>query len=238
MRYAHARGVIHRDLKPANVMIGPYGEVTVLDWGIAKPVRKTTATTSALTPLERTLVDSHDKRLQETGLGALAGTPLYMSPEQAAGRNDELDERSDVFSLCILLFEWLALEHPLTGVKTVPEVLAAIISGKLESRDVFGRALALGVPAEWIHLINKGLVADRAKRLQSVDDLEKRLRAVLDGHVTVACHVTFTKRVVFDVLHWIDRHPYAYYVLFRLGIVAAMAAVGFGGYELVRALVH
>ena len=116
MRYAHARGVLHRDIKPANIMIGPFGEVTVLDWGIAKPIRSKAAAGSNVQPLEPSALDTHDKRGHETQLGALAGTPLYMSPEQAAGRNDELDERSDVYSLSVLLYEWLSAlkPHPLS----------------------------------------------------------------------------------------------------------------------------
>ena len=235
IRYAHARGVIHRDLKPANIMIGPYGEVTVLDWGIAKPIRRDPSRPSNVEPLERTLVDTHDRRLQETQLGSLAGTPLYMSPEQAAGRNDDLDERSDVYSLCLLLYEWLTLEHPLKDKKTVTEVLAAIISGEIDPKELGKRSTLGGTPGEWGHVAIKGLARDREKRTQSVDELERQLRAVLEGQVPIECHVTLTKRIVFEVLHWIDRNPLLYFALFYVAALGLAGGLGYAGYRLLRA---
>jgi serine/threonine-protein kinase len=233
IRYAHARGVIHRDLKPANIMIGPYGEVTVLDWGIAKPIRSGSSEPAEVKPLERTLVDTHDNRLQETQFGSLAGTPLYMSPEQAAGRNAELDERSDVYSLCVVFYEWLTLEHPIKGKQTIPEVLAAVISGEGESK-LGERALMLGVPAEWIHVVRRGLVRDRDRRFPSAAALEDAVKAVLDGNVRIECHVTLAKRTAHGVLHWIDRHPMMYTLVFFATVLAAVAGIGVGVYRLVH----
>src|SRR5262245_50033275 len=91
VEFAHSRGVIHRDLKPANIVLGDYGEVYVLDWGIAK------------------LVDDEE----HTGVGATIGTPGYMSPEQISNAAD-VDERADVYALGCMLFEILAGEplHP------------------------------------------------------------------------------------------------------------------------------
>ncbi len=236
IRYAHARGVIHRDLKPANIMIGPYGEVTVLDWGIAKPIRREASPEGTAQPLASTLVDSHDKRLQETQLGSLAGTPLYMSPEQAAGRNDELDERSDVYSLSVVLYEWLTLEHPLKDKKTITEVLAAIISGEQDPKKLGGQALMGGVPAEWVRLVLKGLARDREQRYQSVAELESAMKDVLEGRVRVQCHVTLLKRSTFEVFRWIDKHPVVYTIAFALTVAAGLAGIAYGGYRLLHAL--
>lgn len=236
LRYAHARGVIHRDLKPANIMIGPYGEVTVLDWGIAKTLKKDGTQSGTVQPLERTLLESQDRVGDNTQFGSLAGTPLYMSPEQAAGRNDDLDERSDVFSLSLLLFEWLTLHHPLEDKKTVSEVLAALISEDLGTDRLGPVAMDTGVPMEYAHLIKRGLVRDREKRLPSVETLEKKLHDIMEGHCAVSCHVTLTKRATQEFLHWVDRNPKLYTVILGGVLLVMLGTLGVGVNHLVRAL--
>jgi eukaryotic-like serine/threonine-protein kinase len=222
MSYAHARGVLHRDLKPANIMIGPYGEVTVLDWGIAKPLRRDSSP-STPDPHARTLVESHDARLLETQAGTLAGTPLYMSPEQAAGHNDSLDERSDVYALSVLLYEWLTLRHPLQDRQSVQEVLATLILNDYTQQQLFEPAQSAGVPMEYAWICWRGLRRDRAHRYQSVKELEAAIDAVHDGHIAVQCHITWTKSYLQRLVHWIDRHPKLYTMLFH-GARAALAA--------------
>ena len=222
VRYAHSRGIVHRDLKPANVQIGPYGEVTVMDWGIAKPFRRSESAPSA-EALAQTMVEAHDQRLLETKLGALAGTPLYMSPEQAAGRNDELDDRSDVYALSVLFYEWLALEHPMKGKTTVIEVLGTIVSQDYDARELYRRARGQSVPVEYVYIAAHGLARDRAKRFQSVDELEQEINRARDGWGPVKCHLTFGKRVAYGMAHFIDRHFVLYSVLF-FGMVAAVLA--------------
>jgi serine/threonine-protein kinase len=113
--FAHARGVLHRDLKPANIMIGPFGEVLVLDWGLAKILHGDQQEGSGPTPvrdLERTIFepapaqgggDTSTEFSASTEHGAVLGTPGYMSPEQSRGDMDNVNERSDVFSLGAIL---------------------------------------------------------------------------------------------------------------------------------------
>src|SRR5207253_8878290 len=98
--YAHSRGVIHRDLKPENVMVGQFGETVVLDWGLAKARGQKDIRGKELEK-ESQLMRSADSTLA----GQALGTPSYMSPEQALGLLDEIDERSDVWSLGAMLFE-------------------------------------------------------------------------------------------------------------------------------------
>jgi serine/threonine-protein kinase len=235
MRYAHARGILHRDLKPANIQIGPYGEVTVMDWGIAKPFRRSEAS-SEVEPLERTAVASHEHRLMQTHFDSLAGTPLYMSPEQAAGRNDELDDRSDVYSLCVLLYEWLVGEHPMKGKSTLVEVLATIISQDYDGGELFKRAIEAHVPVEYVYVLVKGLARDRNQRYQSVAELEDTLKKVRDGWIPIRCHVTLGKHVAHGFAHWIDRHKALYTALFYCSAAALSCAVGLGVWRAVHAL--
>jgi serine/threonine protein kinase/WD40 repeat protein len=128
--FAHAKGIVHRDLKPENVMLGEFGEVLVMDWGLAKdlsanlPVAE--KTTGAL---------SGDRPPGESAAGltldgAVMGTPQYMPPEQAEGRLEDIDERSDVFSLGALLYAILALRPPVEG-RTLAEVLENVKSGNI-----------------------------------------------------------------------------------------------------------
>lgn len=112
--FAHAHGVIHRDLKPQNIMIGSFGEVLVLDWGVAKilrklePVATSEADTLMLPGDNRKAADATD----HTSDGTVIGTRHYMSPEQARGEIDRLDERSDVYSLGAVLYFLLTNQSP------------------------------------------------------------------------------------------------------------------------------
>ncbi|MFI5455866.1 MAG: serine/threonine-protein kinase [Isosphaerales bacterium] len=96
--YAHSRGVLHRDLKPGNVMLGPYGETLVVDWGLAKVVGRLGEADGA-SGTETTLRPPSLSGFDPTQAGTAVGTPSYMSPEQAAGDLDQLGPRSDVYSL-------------------------------------------------------------------------------------------------------------------------------------------
>ena len=105
--FAHAAGVIHRDLKPQNVMIGAFGEVLVLDWGVAKLRSRAQEPVTTVTP--------HPTGGEDTSPGAVMGTPGYMAPEQLAGQSDTVDERADVYGLGGILCYLLTGEHPPAG---------------------------------------------------------------------------------------------------------------------------
>ncbi len=114
--YAHERGVIHRDLKPENVMVGAFGEVQVMDWGLAKFIgakpTNPTAETQAEAPSTAIEDPRTPERFEQTGV---AGTPWYMAPEQAAGEQDKIDTRTDVFALGGILCAILTGKPPIEG---------------------------------------------------------------------------------------------------------------------------
>jgi serine/threonine protein kinase len=113
--YAHSKGVFHRDLKPANVMVGDFGEVQVMDWGLAKGVERPAPGPERVDQVVPASPSTHlptPVTPHETGAGSVLGTPAYMAPEQARGEIDMLDERSDVFSLGAVLCEILTGQPP------------------------------------------------------------------------------------------------------------------------------
>jgi serine/threonine protein kinase len=159
--FAHARGVLHRDLKPANIMAGPFGEILVLDWGLAKILRAPATEKTADRDPEATLLEAPSNAevgsdttqvSSATGHGTVMGTPGYMSPEQARGDVEHLDERSDIFSLGALL-RFLLAEHssgtasqPVRQVdKSLDAVCAKAMAASPENRYPSVTALAADV---------------------------------------------------------------------------------------------
>ena len=115
MSYAHSRGILHRDLKPSNILLGPFGETLIVDWGLAKAMGRWEVTDAPGTsggPAEGTLRPSSGSGAAETVTGTAIGTPAYMSPEQAEGRLDRLGPASDVYSLGATLYYLLAGRPP------------------------------------------------------------------------------------------------------------------------------
>ncbi len=124
--FAHSRGVLHRDLKPENIMVGEFGEVLVMDWGLAKILGRGEEKAGEVDPGPAGEEESFERTLE----GSVMGTPRYMSPEQAMGRIDELDERSDLFSLGGTLYAILTLRPPVEG-SSLQEVLDKVCSGDI-----------------------------------------------------------------------------------------------------------
>jgi tetratricopeptide (TPR) repeat protein/tRNA A-37 threonylcarbamoyl transferase component Bud32 len=125
--YAHSRGVIHRDLKPANVMLGSFGETLVVDWGISKVVGRPAAADGAK---GAALSPSSADNTALTQVGAAVGTPAYMSPEQAAGKVDQLGPPSDIYSLGATLYCLLTGNAPFQG-RSVAAMLRKAQKGEL-----------------------------------------------------------------------------------------------------------
>jgi tetratricopeptide (TPR) repeat protein len=185
--YAHSRGVIHRDLKPSNVMVGAFAEVQVMDWGLAKvlttevsgpePVRaEPGASAAGDCDTVRTV------RTEASGLsssdGLVVGTIAYMSPEQAKGRVEQFDRRTDVFGLGAILCEVLTGQPPYTGAAAWKLHLRAA-AGDLA--DAFARLDRCGADAELIALARECLAPDRTGRPGDAGATAGRVAAYLDG---------------------------------------------------------
>jgi WD40 repeat protein/serine/threonine protein kinase len=192
MAFAHSRGVIHRDLKPDNVMIGDFGEVLVMDWGLAKvlgspteeirePVNLDTMPPSASVSSARNF--STDSL---TVVGALVGTPHYMSPEQASCEVDTLDERTDVWALGAILRHILSLTVPVPGERS-DEITANVRAGLLSPIPPLAPHCPGGrVPDSLIAVTNKAQALRREDRYQSVLELRSEIDAYLGGFATDA----------------------------------------------------
>jgi serine/threonine protein kinase len=134
LAFAHAQKIIHRDLKPENIMVGEFGEVLVMDWGIAKILdgRAEIGGHDALA-----VPGSASGSLTGTMEGAVMGTPQYMSPEQALGQVTDMDARSDIFSLCGILYAILTLRPPVEG-KDVWEVIEKVSTARIAAPTTYG----------------------------------------------------------------------------------------------------
>lgn len=155
LQAAHAAGVIHRDIKPENIMLRRDGFVKVLDFGLAKLIEK-----KELTPN----TEAETKMLLQTTPGMVMGTPSYMSPEQARGL--EVDARTDIFSLGVVLYEMLAGRAPFAG-ESVADVLVAILHDETPSLFVHRQ----DTPAELERIVTKTLRKNSDERYQTAKDL-------------------------------------------------------------------
>ena len=233
LEYAHTQGVVHRDIKPANVMVGRFGEVVLMDWGIAKPIE---AKRDAAAGAEGALAtgegaEGERARMYATRVGSLVGTPAYMAPEQARGDGDKIDARSDLYSAIVLFHELIGLNHYLSGKETMDALLAAVVTEEMTFFKLLGMKYPHGQPpGELIHVFVKGLQKDPAQRFQSAAELIGTLHAILEGKCAVQCHITFTKRSFRELGRVVDRRPWVGFFM----MLCLVAAVVFSGVEIVR----
>ncbi|MGE4563302.1 MAG: bifunctional serine/threonine-protein kinase/formylglycine-generating enzyme family protein, partial [Victivallaceae bacterium] len=175
--FAHSKGVIHRDLKPGNIMLGDYGEVMIMDWGLAAYSRdRDQAHNGKKMALE--LIPGDDGGKSEPA-NRISGTPAYMSPEQARG--EELDERSDIYSLGGMLYSMLTLESaPFDPAKPTEDLLQEVVAGKLVRPR--RKAPLLGIPRELEAITLKAMARDKTDRYQSTLELMREVRNYLDNY--------------------------------------------------------
>ena len=196
MAYAHSRGVIHRDPKPANIMVGAFGEVQVMDWGLAKVLgaggiedeKKANTRHRMEEPSETLIHTARDvgsnlpERFGSTGsdtmMGSVMGTPAYMPPEQALGELDRVDERADVFGLGAILCEILTGKPPYVA-DSGAEVFRRARRGQLN--ECLDRLDASSDEKELVSIAKQAIAAETEKRLRNASVLADRIAKYLAG---------------------------------------------------------
>jgi len=181
--FAHHHKIVHRDLKPGNVMLGEFGEVMVLDWGLAKKLgdidtagTAKRSTTKFYQAPGMTPVDGDTSALSRDG--QVLGTPAYMAPEQARGESTTIGLPADVYSLGAILYELIARVAPLDAT-TTEEALQKVIAGQLVpiERRPYGRS----APRALVQIIEKCLSLDPKERPQSAKELARAIEDFLAG---------------------------------------------------------
>ncbi|MBL7220027.1 MAG: protein kinase [Phycisphaerae bacterium] len=186
--FAHSRGVVHRDLKPANIMVGDFGEVLVMDWGIARILGRDEDEDT----VQSNRQDTNSPALH-TIVGAAMGSPSYMPPEQALGQHDKIDHRSDIYSLGAILYNILTLKLPVEG-QTARVIMDKVVAGDIHPPE--RRTPDRNVPRELSAVAMKCLAKYRGKRYASVPDLQRDISLYLEGRSVSAAPDTFAQALV------------------------------------------
>jgi serine/threonine-protein kinase len=199
---AHKQGIIHRDLKPDNIMVDDLGVVYVMDWGLAKQLVEDD--------------DGSQSDSQRTRLGAVMGTPAYMSPEQASGHAAESDRQTDVFSLGVMLYEILTGVNPFRG-ETAVESMKGVMYHEPESP----RKLNPRVNRTLAAITMKALDKDPFRRYRSAVELAEDLRRYREFYPVTAIEPTKLERLT----NWSRRRPRLATILATLAVVVAVSAL-------------
>ncbi|WP_096086980.1 serine/threonine-protein kinase [Agaribacterium haliotis] len=167
LAYAHSRGVLHRDIKPDNILIGPYGEILLLDWGLAKVWHKDAALSE-----DEQAIDEADAEQGMTGQGKLQGTVMYMSPEQI-DRDPGISFQSDIYSLGAVLYETLTGTTPFQG-----EIVQTLLQQVRDELPADPRTVSKArLPDNLAELCMRCLQKDAQNRPRSADELVRSLQS-------------------------------------------------------------
>jgi serine/threonine protein kinase/formylglycine-generating enzyme required for sulfatase activity len=189
--FAHSRGVIHRDIKPDNIMLGAHGEVLVVDWGIAKVLKKADREHELVQRIEREVVSLRDENaLSATMAGSAMGTLFYMPPEQARGDLDQIDGRSDIYALGATLYELLSLKRCI-DVRSMQEALAAITTGDWIPLDNAAPELSRDLVA----IVHRSMALSIERRYPTCADFADDIRRYLAGQAVLARRRNLVERL-------------------------------------------
>jgi len=238
--FAHSKMIVHRDLKPANVMLGPFGETLVVDWGLARSFATkrpdAVAPPSELSPEERAAGETAELAPRDraadtlgTRTGSVMGTPAYMSPEQARGDLPTLGPAWDVYSLGATLYELLVGRAPFGG-KPIAQLLRDVETGTFAPP----RAAAGWVPAPLDSVVRKAMALRPEDRYASALDLAADVERYLADEPVAAHRETRRERA----RRWAKRHPVLVRTVaaaFLLGAPALALGLGVVYYEKERA---
>lgn len=187
--YAHSRRVLHRDIKPSNIMVGEFGETVLLDWGLAR-VKSAPEERHDAAPAGAAIDTGDDGDSGRTTYGQVLGTPAYMAPEQAQGRVDDVDERSDVYGLGALLYTMLTGRAPFSG-----EHRADIIRQAANDAPKPVRVLEPTAPPELAAICGKAMARDPHERYTAARDLAEELQRYMTGGLVGAYDYRFSEHL-------------------------------------------
>lgn len=216
VQYAHRKGFIHCDIKPANIIVGKFGEVWVLDWGLAQ------RPTAVLQQNPEAAAERGPRPLR------ISGTPDYMAPEQAMGEEGRIDFRTDTYCLSVLFYELITLHYYLRPATSVVARLTSILTEEPPTALQLHHRYAS--PPELTNYFRKGIAKDPAQRFQTVDEMIEKLQAVVNGDIPVVCPCTGAKRFAHRYGDFLNDRP-----IIGIAILCLLALfMLFGVFELGR----
>jgi len=213
--FAHSKQIIHLDLKPENIHLGEFGEVLVLDWGLAKFIGKEDELEEIPNVSDEFKEITHETQAFVTLDGVAKGTPGYMAPEQAAGKNKEKDERTDIYALGCILYAILTFENPLGNRKDIRKMLHDTVMGNIESPSQL-KNQQRSIPARLETICLKAMDVLPEDRYQSVSELRTDIFSFMGGFATKAENAsTIKKTFLFVNRNWLP-------VLFTITILTLL----------------